>query len=161
MRLVRKLLALPRSERRLLVQAALLLTVIRLGLGRLPFPFLRRLATGGGLPAGGTTVGDPRLEDRVVWAVTVASRYVPGAMCLSRALSVHSLLARHGSPSRLHIGVVRGGHGKLEGHAWVESDKRVLIGGTASEVGHFTPIAAFDADAGSREPTAGALRGGR
>src|SRR4051794_18572510 len=42
---------------------------------------------------------------RLAWAVSVASRYVPGAaVCLPRALATQALLLRSGHPACLHIG---------------------------------------------------------
>jgi Transglutaminase-like superfamily len=144
MRVLRKFLTLSWDEWRLLVGATLLATVIQLSLGRLPFTMLRRLVTSGRRDDGQNAAVDPVLANQVAWAVTAASRRVPGpATCLSRALTVHAMLLRRGYPSRLHIGVVRGGQGELDGHAWVESAGRILIGGTASEIGQFTPLAAF------------------
>ena len=61
----------------------------------------------------------------------------------------------------LHIGVVRGGEGELEGHAWVESDGRVLIGGTASEIGQFTRLAAFGVETVFGQRSVGTLQEGR
>jgi len=145
MRLLRKFLALAPVERRLLVKATCLLTLVQLGLGRVPFTMLRRLVlrdTGdGGRPAD----GQRQFADLVVWAVTAASRRVPGrTTCLSRALTVQALLARSGYPSRLHVGVIRGKQGEVEGHSWVECEGQILIGGTASEIGQFTPLAALE-----------------
>ena len=163
MRLLHRFRALSSDERRLLIRAVLLLAVIRLGLGRLPFTALRRLVTHDWQKAR-LAAGDHRqVADRIVWAVTAAaSRRVPGpTTCLSRALAVHAMLSRRGYPSRLHIGVVRGGEGELEGHAWVESDGRVLIGGTASEIGQFTRLAAFGVETVFGQRSVGTLQEGR
>ena len=147
MRLLRRLRALTSDERRLLVSAACWLSVVQLGLGRLPFPRLRRLVTGGGRQVVRVAC-DLAVAERVVWAVTVASRYVPGrTTCLSLALTVQGVLARRGHPSRLHIGVVRGAEGQVDAHAWIECGGRVLIGGSGAEVRRFTPLAVFDVEA--------------
>jgi hypothetical protein len=65
---------------------------------------------------------------------------------LTRALTVQGMLARLGCQSRLHVGVVRGLQGQMEAHAWVECAGRLLIGGTASEIEQFTPLAVFDVE---------------
>jgi Transglutaminase-like superfamily len=162
MRLLPKFLALSRDERRLLIRATLLTSVVQVSLGRLPFTMLRRLVTGGRRNDNKGAAGDPMLATQVVWAVTAASRRVPGsATCLSRALTVHAMLLRRGYPSCLHIGVIRSGQGELEGHAWVESEGRILIGGTASEIGHFTPLAAFGAETAVTQGTVGTVQAGR
>jgi hypothetical protein len=86
--------------------------------------------------------GQPSVE-RIAWAVGAASRYVPTATCLSQALAAQVLLARHGHPASLRIGVARGAAGRLEAHAWIESRGRIVIGGTA-DLARYTPLPALD-----------------
>jgi hypothetical protein len=162
MRLLRKFLTLAPVERRLLVKATCLLAVVQLGLGRVPFTMLRRLVTRDARDRARLAGGPRGFAGLVVWAVTAASRRVPGrTTCLSRALTVQALLARSGYPSRLHVGVIRGKQGEVEGHAWVECEGRILIGGTASEIGQFTPLAAFDVETALRLQAAATLQEGR
>jgi hypothetical protein len=66
--------------------------------------------------------------EKIAWAVAVASRYVPAATCLTQALAGQILLAQHGEPALLQIGVAKNEAGKLEAHAWVESRGRIIIG---------------------------------
>ena len=121
--------------------------MVQLALGRVRFATLRRLVTRSA-PTDGRLACDPAVVDRVVWAVTVASRYAPGrTTCLTRALTVQGMLARLGYLSRLQVGVVRGQRGDVEAHAWVECAGKILIGGTAAEIRQFTPLANFDVDA--------------
>jgi hypothetical protein len=144
MRLLSRVLTLTGEERRLLVMAVAWLAMIRLALGRLPFTTLRRLAIGrprnpAAPPRGGEFI------ERVVWAVAAASRRAPGwTTCLTQALTVQAMLARRGYPSRLHIGVTRSSQGELDGHAWVEYEGDILIGGSVPELARFVPLAAFD-----------------
>ncbi len=147
MRLLRSFLALTPLERRVLMKASALLALIQLGLGRLPFTVLRRVVTGG--VAGHDRLPGDRHEyaAAVAWAVLAASRRVPGpTTCLSRALTAQAMLARHGCPSRLQLGVTRGKQGEVEGHAWVECEGRILLGGTPEEISQFTRLAAFDVE---------------
>jgi hypothetical protein len=160
MRRLRSFLALDPMDRRLLARAGLLVAVVQLGLRRVPFTMLCRLATGGqrsiGMPADRAR---PSL-DRIAWAVTVASRIIPGpTTCLTRALAAQALLARYGFPGRLHFGVTRGEGSQVKGHAWVESDGRILIGGTEDEIRRYTPLAAFDVAATFRPRALAALQG--
>ena len=123
-----------------------MLAVIQLGLGRISFRRLRRLLTRSPRARHQAAVS-PGFMDSVSWAVTAASRRMPGApMCLSQALAVQVMLARRGFASRLRVGVARGGLGQVEGHAWVEHEGRVLIGGAAMRVDSFTPILALHGD---------------
>jgi hypothetical protein len=161
MRLLRSFWRLTPAERRILVQATFLLIVTHFALGQIPFPILRRLVTGRRRP-GTARLSSRALAEHVVWAVTAAGKRIPGPpMCLSRALTVQAMLARRGHPSRLHVGVVRGSQGKVEGHAWVECEGRILIGGTASDIGQFTRLAAFDVEAPLELQPAAELRDGR
>jgi Transglutaminase-like superfamily len=132
-----KLLQLPRSERRLLVTAALLLAGIKLGLTLLPYRELRglvdRLAR-----AAPRRLAPAASPERIARAVARASRSVPGATCLTQALAAKVLLERHGHPTRLRVGIARTGGAMPVAHAWVESDGRVVLGG--SDLTRYTPL---------------------
>jgi hypothetical protein len=136
---VEKFFRLPRSERWLLIKAALLLGVIRLGLRWLPFQTLRQLLD----LVSKSRAGNQFPSDRIVWAVIAASRYVLGDKpCLTQALAVQVLIKRRGYPANLRIGVAREDGGELKAHAWVESEDRVVVGG--GDVSRYTPFPAFD-----------------
>jgi Transglutaminase-like superfamily len=148
MGLLHKFLTLERVEQRLLLEAAFLLVLIRLGLGRLPFTRLRGLVVRTSPQRAAEPDHSQRFVDQVVWAVTRLSQLAPRRItCLVQALAVQGMLSRRGYRSRLQIGVMRGQHGGLDGHAWVEHEGRVLIGGSAPELARFAPITAFDSDA--------------
>jgi hypothetical protein len=138
---LRKFLTLAPSDRRLLLQSAVLLAAVRLGLWLLPFRTLRRLLgrvkTPTGMPGGGAAA-----LDRVAWAVTKASRYVPEATCLTQALAAQIMLARLGVPARVRIGVARGENAELVAHAWVEGQGQIVVGGSNLE--RYTPLLALD-----------------
>lgn len=111
--------ALDPWERALRLRALVVLFAVRVLALLLPF---RRacalLATGRG---GGTRRG-PEAVDR---AVRSASRFVPGASCLVRALAAKVLLGRG---ARLVLGVRREGERGLEAHAWVECAHGTVVG---------------------------------
>jgi len=86
---------------------------------------------------------DDVFVDRIVLAVTVASRYVPKATCLTQALATQVLLARRGHSVHLRIGVARSETGEFQAHAWVECYGRVVIGGADAPV-RFTPLPPLD-----------------
>lgn len=103
----------------------------------LPFQTLRRLVDRLSKPsARSQTTGRSSIE-KVVWAVELSGRYVPGT-CLTRALAAQILLARRGHPVLLHIGAVREEGEKFLAHAWLECDGRVVIGG--HELERYTPL---------------------
>lgn len=126
-RRIRKFLGLTRTDRHLLIKAALLVGAVRLGLWVLPFRVLRRLVE----------VRDGKIfelqnsttrMDRIIWAVKLASQYIPAATCLTQAFASEALLTRNGYPAVLRIGVVKTDEGQLEAHAWVECNGAVVIG---------------------------------
>jgi hypothetical protein len=133
-RLVR-VFRLPAREKALLVQATLLLAAIRLGLSWLPFATVRgmlaRLAAIGNRKDQ-QSEDSARATERSVWAIETAGRHFPKiGTCLHQALAAYVLLARRGCRSNLRIGVKRSADGKFAGHAWLEKDGHILIGGGA------------------------------
>jgi hypothetical protein len=146
MRRLSKFLALPAGDRRLLVEAALLLGAMRLGLRLLPFRTLWRLLERAPRPSTGFSTADPIAPGRIAWAVSVASPYVLGVRpCLPQALAAQLLLVRRGFAARLRLGVARGDRGQVRAHAWMETDGRVVTGGSKSELERYTPLLALDA----------------
>jgi hypothetical protein len=74
-------------------------------------------------------------EESAVRAIGRASRLVPGASCLVRAVAARALLADAGIRAQVCIGVQprdRRVPGSFA-HAWLERDGRVLLGGGAGE----------------------------
>lgn len=65
--------------------------------------------------------------DSLLWAVEVASRIMPGATCLCRALALQRMLAKNGLGSELRIGVEKNG-GRFVAHAWLTRGDQVLVG---------------------------------
>ncbi len=131
---LRKFFACPFEDRRLLVQAAVLLTVVRLLLALLPMPrlqvILARIARMRAMPT--------HAPQRILWAATVASRYVPWAnTCLMRALVVHGWFQQCGFPTTLCIGVTKD-QGRLKAHAWIESEGQVVLGGEVALAPYIT-----------------------
>lgn len=146
---LRRFLRLPRADRGLLLEALLLVSLIRLVLWVVPFRALRRSLyrlTDVPAAAGGVT-GRGLPPDRIGWAVAAASRYVPRATCLVQALAGRVLLERQGHPASLRIGVARDDErGNFEAHAWLECQGRVVIGGRQSE--RYRPLVAADPSQG-------------
>lgn len=141
---LRNFMRLPSSDRHLLNSAALLLGAIVLGRWLFPFLTLQRLLGNLAAPRTSRQEAEAASAARVVWAVATASRYVPGAStCLIRALAAQVLLARRGEVAHLRIGVARQ-EGRFQAHAWLESQGKVLFGG--SELGRYTPLPALDGE---------------
>lgn len=139
MKRIRKFFLLPSRHQWFLVKSLFLVGVIRLGLWMLPFSILRRLLAM-------VVIANPESRgrysasmDQVAWAVTVVSRYIPEATCLTQALATQILLRRRGYWTHLRIGVARSDTRKLEAHAWVESEGRIVIGGLR-DLSRHTPL---------------------
>lgn len=154
MELLRKFLRLPTAERRLLIETALLLEAIKLSMRLLQFRTLRRLL----VRVTDAASAKPQYIDhlpveRVAWAVEATSRHTPGAKtCLTQALATQVLLARRGHPALLRIGVAKGEQKQFQAHAWVESEGKVVIGG--SEPGRYTPLAGLEEFKEPQDPDA-------
>lgn len=70
-----------------------------------------------------------------------ASRYVPGAACLARALTVQFLLARSGHRAQILVGVAPTavpGTAALRAHAWIECNGRAID--VIDPTSDFTPL---------------------
>lgn len=130
-RKITRIRATTSGEWRLLLEAALILTLVRLGLRLLSFQkvrgFLAHCRADARPAAAATSTPAVEVTRRVLWAVNAASRPV-GTTCLPRALATHTLLARRGLASELRIGVTRSPGSPLEAHAWVENENGILIG---------------------------------
>ena len=137
----RRLASLDRVRRRLLFEAVVSITVVRVGLRVLPFLTLQRVLD--------RFVALPIVRQHgpaashvvpsVNWAMTTASARLP-ATCLVQALAAGVMLRRRGLACRLRLGVrTREGESgaRLEAHAWVECDGRIAIG----EVAHLSELA--------------------
>ena len=122
MRRLKRFMGLTTVERSLLFRALFVVGTARMALWSLPVAAARRLV------AAAAGVMDPAYADKSVWAVKVASRYIPRATCLTQALAVQAMLARAGRDSRVEIGVAKEA-GQFEAHAWVVCTDQILIGG--------------------------------
>lgn len=125
MELFRKLIKIDTSDRFLLIEAAILLILIRLGLQLLQFQNLRYILA---------KVIRPKQNKqasiyKIIWAITMVSPYIPGVKCLARAIVAQVMLSKHGYPNQLRIGVGKDQQGQFIAHAWVENRGRTVIGG--------------------------------
>lgn len=134
-----RFLLLERGDRILLLRALFWVVLVRIGLWVFPFRHFREWLLHFGKLDSQASQSDP---ERIAWAVKTSSRYVPRATCLTQALVTRLLLSQNGYHPELRIGVALRDQGKLEAHAWVEYQGRVLIGET--EAGRYTPLPDFD-----------------
>lgn len=132
MRRLQSFLRLPARERFLYLRTWLLLFRIRLMLWVLPYRRWRQIAAHMIRVENERQLERPQVN-QITRAVRVMSKYVPQASCLTQALAAQTLLANEGQRSQLRVGVTQN-DGKLEAHAWVQIDGRVVIGGRESVV---------------------------
>ncbi len=83
--------------------------------------------------------------NRCAWALTKASRLVPGASCLTQALSGQWLLGRLGYTSTVVIGVAGPGPDAFRAHAWLRSGQTVIVGGDEEDLADFTQLTELNA----------------
>lgn len=130
-------LRLDGSERRLLFETLGLLIVVRLALTLLPFARVREMVERLGArksPRSARRISPARLARMV----QICAQYVPGASCLTQAMTGDILLRRRGRLPALRIGVGRGETG-FEAHAWIELDGAVLLG-RVERLERYTPL---------------------
>lgn len=60
--------------------------------------------------------------------VKVQARLVPGATCLTQAITLHRLLHDFGHDSTIRVGVKAEEKSSLKAHAWVISENEVILG---------------------------------
>lgn len=140
MKALRKFLALDNSDRLFLVGCLATVAMVRLCLSFLSYRRMRAWLPA--TPASGVaTAGELK---RVAWGVGNAARIVPGASCLTQALSGQLILARRGKPSQVRIGVARDDQGRFIAHAWLLSEDTIVLGGTEENVSRFAPLTDLD-----------------
>jgi hypothetical protein len=136
--LLRKLLRLDATERRLLAEALFVVPAVRLALSLLPFRLVHRGIAAATRRLHGRAPSSVRTPERITWAVTAVAHRVPRATCLTQALAATLLLVRHGHSATLRVGVAKNDDGSLSAHAWLESGGRTILGEPAP--GTFIPF---------------------
>ena len=115
------------AERLLLIRVLLVVGVARATLWLLPIEAARKAVARAAVGTAGQS------QERLVWAVRVASRYLPHATCLTQALAAQALLAHSGYPSQVEIGVTKDESRRFHAHAWVVCQGQVVLGGQQVE----------------------------
>lgn len=136
MKALRRFLALDRSDRMFLAGCIIVVATVRLCLSLLSYR--RMQAWFPATPA----VDNPSAPElvRIAWGIRNAARLVPGASCLTQALSGQFILARRGKASQIRIGVARDDEGRFIAHAWLISAGKIVLGGAETDVSRFTSL---------------------
>ena len=130
LRYLNRFLRVRAGAKRLLVFCLALQMGIRLGLWLAPYSKIQGFAekwANKWIPR--KTSPDPTFESRVVWAIMASSRLVPRCTCFVRALAAQMLFRREEVQTELRVGIAKDSNGRLKGHAWLEKNGEVLIGG--------------------------------
>lgn len=138
MKRLRTFLKLPGAEQRVVVQAFFLAVFVQFCLWLVPFGALNRAFRARIERYAKREIRELLAPSKVVWLVSVACRFVPGARCLTRSMVAQLILARRGVATTLRIGVRKVG-GELDAHAWLELDGRPLFE-NPDHLGEFTPF---------------------
>jgi hypothetical protein len=133
------------NERKLLVEAFLLLAVARLAILILPFRWLA-VTLGKRLAESDSTISQEDVQNACMIgrAVSAAARNTPWeSVCLPQAVAAQWMLKRRHIAGTLYLGVAKNETGpeKLTAHAWLQCGDAILTG--ADNHRQFTVIATF------------------
>lgn len=127
--LLRRFLKSPFRVKILLLESFVLAAIIRISLWIVPFKIFKKgfdkIVREEDSKLAQT---DWKRVNEIVSAVTHASRLIPEATCLTQALATILLIKLSGHHSELKIGVVKDEKAEFKAHAWVEINKRIIIG---------------------------------
>jgi Transglutaminase-like superfamily len=126
------------------VRVAILLWAVRIGLWIIPFQRLHDLLTQTRLGSFIPHQQELAYTEKITTSVKRMRRFVLAATCLTQALVTEKLLHEAGLPAAMRIGVARSDAGKIEAHAWVESNGEVVIGGSHADLSRFTILHAVE-----------------
>lgn len=113
-----------------MIEAWFLLWACRIGLWFAPFP---RVLAAAQYCASRERPARPLTADEAVRSIARALPYSVHASCLTQALVGWILLTRHGTESRVRIGVSSPAAHGFKAHAWLESGGQVILGDDAQD----------------------------
>jgi hypothetical protein len=135
-RQIARLARLPVRDQGLIAQTVCIVALVRLALSTVGYRRLRHWLPkpNPDLDPAGTNV------KRIAQAVSLASKVIPGASCLTQAVAGHVLLARRGKSSLIRIGIRPTSGGRLAAHAWLVLEEGILIGANDEDLTAFTHL---------------------
>lgn len=142
---IAKFSRLSAAERRLAIEAAILLGLARAAVIALPFRWVASVL--GRQNNELESVGDSESTSmteimRIAWTVKLISRYTPWrSNCLAKAVAGRLMLRRRQITSTLYFGMTKNSEGQLEAHAWLRSGNMTLTGG--SNLDRYAIVAVF------------------
>ena len=135
-RAYRRYAALASGDRRLLVEAIVLLAAIQACFRLSSVRNLRRMLSWYAR-VGARPMRPDMTVERVGWALAAAAARIP-ATCLVQALTADTLLQRRGFVSEVCLGVRKDGSParSFEAHAWVQCENRIVVGAVDDQAGY-------------------------
>lgn len=117
---------LPFRLKLLFLESVILITIIRILLGALPFgrirQYFRRVAVK-------RHSSHHYSQREITQSVKLASKYLLiEKPCLVQSMVLWLLFRRRGYDAELHIGVLKDTNAEIQAHAWVESNGLIAIG---------------------------------
>lgn len=146
---LRKFLALPLRDKRLVLNVVPIVVAVRVALSALPYKVVLGWLERFQAPSSDAHEMDDQellhIRRRILTVVAVVSRSLLGDKpCLTQALVAQCLLRRTGYDTTLRIGVSKDEHA-FRAHAWLEREGRVVIGGGASPM-QYRPLSPVQPD---------------
>ena len=139
---LRKAFALSASDCLFIAQAWKWLGLVEIGLTCLPLGKLVRIIhpqRPENLHRDGKRELPHAVAERMAFCVELAARmYLLDATCLKKAMALCALLTRRGFDAQVMIGAARATEGRLDAHAWVECQGKVLLG--EAQAGRYTVL---------------------
>jgi hypothetical protein len=117
------------NRKGLFIKSLILISFIRLSLYLFSFSKVKKISKR--FSRSNNNQNDTKSINEIVWAVKIASKYVPRATCLTQAITGQILLSRYNNPSKLKIGVMK--EEEFEAHAWLEIDNKIVLGESENE----------------------------
>jgi hypothetical protein len=124
-----RVLALSPIQRSMLRHAFPVVLGVRMALWFVPVRRILGYAAARSASADRTSPNAVLSAASIAWSVRVVSRRIPGASCLTQAISGQILLARQGIPTTLHLGMARSPEEGMRAHAWLDCQGQTVLGG--------------------------------
>lgn len=121
----------------LLIKTLFLFWAVRIMLWVLPFSTIEKFVKKITVVPDGKINSNKISIEKITWAVIVMGRYVPKCTCLTRALTAHILLSKQNYCSNIKLGVNKDNNDRLNAHAWLEIDNKIVLGESNTE---YVPI---------------------
>lgn len=141
-RKLRTFMSHSRQQRGLIAEAMLLTWLARLAVRLIPFSWIVRWIEHKASSHQSAKIPEPALIYSLRRAVKTASRNALWkSVCMQQSLAMYSMLSRRGYGSTLRMGAKINPEGKIEAHAWLESNGQVILG--EDGMAGMTPLARF------------------